>query len=150
MALLVPSFRRWTATACALLLAAGTLAACGSSSSDNSSSSSSAGASGTPSGSASTSLDEQAVEGGDENLSFSKKTLTAKAGNVTIKMSNPSGNSLPHAIEIEGNGVEKETEVLQPGSDGSVTANLKPGKYTFYCPVGDHRSEGMQGTLTVS
>ena len=27
---------------------------------------------------------------------------------------------------------------------------LKKGKYTFYCPVGDHRSEGMEGTLTVS
>jgi uncharacterized cupredoxin-like copper-binding protein len=28
--------------------------------------------------------------------------------------------------------------------------DLKPGKYTFYCPVGDHRAEGMEGTLTVS
>jgi uncharacterized cupredoxin-like copper-binding protein len=26
----------------------------------------------------------------------------------------------------------------------------KPGKYTFYCSVPGHRSNGMQGTITVS
>jgi uncharacterized cupredoxin-like copper-binding protein len=35
------------------------------------------------------------------------------------------------------------------GGVSSVTADLKPGKYTFYCPVDDHESEGMKGVLTV-
>ena len=26
---------------------------------------------------------------------------------------------------------------------------IKPGEYTFYCPVGDHRAQGMEGKLTV-
>ena len=34
-------------------------------------------------------------------------------------------------------------------SKTSVTADLKAGTYTFYCPVGNHRAEGMEGTLTV-
>ena len=31
-----------------------------------------------------------------------------------------------------------------------MTANLKPGKYEFYCPVDGHKAAGMKGTLTVS
>jgi uncharacterized cupredoxin-like copper-binding protein len=30
-----------------------------------------------------------------------------------------------------------------------VSAQLKPGNYTFYCSVPGHRQAGMQGTLTV-
>ena len=25
----------------------------------------------------------------------------------------------------------------------------KPGRYVWYCPVGDHRERGMKGTITV-
>ena len=41
------------------------------------------------------------------------------------------------------------TPTFQGGSK-SVTLNLKPGKYTFYCSVPGHRAGGMVGTLTVS
>ena len=34
--------------------------------------------------------------------------LSAKAGSVTLKLVNESDT--PHAIEVEGNGVEEETE----------------------------------------
>jgi plastocyanin len=27
--------------------------------------------------------------------------------------------------------------------------DLKPGKYTFYCGVAEHRAQGMEGTLAV-
>jgi uncharacterized cupredoxin-like copper-binding protein len=83
-------------------------------------------------------------------LAFDKKTLSAKAGKVTITMDNPSGDSLPHAVAIEGNGVSQNGTVVQPGGKSTVTADLKPGKYTFFCPVSGHRQAGMEGTLTVS
>jgi uncharacterized cupredoxin-like copper-binding protein len=79
-------------------------------------------------------------------LKFNTKTLSAKAGKVTVVMDNPS--STPHAVEVEGNGVEKETKTLTQGT-AKVTVDLKPGKYEFYCPVDGHKQAGMEGTLTV-
>jgi plastocyanin len=78
---------------------------------------------------------------------FTETALTAKAGKVTVDFSNPS--QLPHAVEIEGNGVEQETETVTGADAPAITVDLKAGEYTFYCPVGDHRAEGMEGTLTV-
>ena len=31
----------------------------------------------------------------------------------------------------------------------TVTATVKPGKYTYYCIVPGHEKAGMKGTLTV-
>jgi plastocyanin len=80
-------------------------------------------------------------------LKFDKTELTAKAGKVTIEMANPS--DVPHAVEIEGNGVEVKGETV--GKDGTSTASgdLKAGTYEFYCPVGNHKAQGMEGKLTV-
>jgi plastocyanin len=81
-------------------------------------------------------------------LKFDKTSLTAKAGEVTIDMDNPS--DVPHAIEVEGEGVEEEGETVGKGGVSTVTADLQPGEYEFYCPVGNHEAEGMKGTLTVN
>jgi plastocyanin len=78
---------------------------------------------------------------------FTESTLTAEAGTVTVEFANDS--QLPHAVEIEGNGVEEETEVVTGQDAPPLTVDLKPGEYEFYCPVGDHRAEGMEGKLTV-
>ena len=80
-------------------------------------------------------------------LKFDKSTLTAKAGKVTLSMANPSG--LPHAVSIEGKGVDKDGNTVQKGGTSTVTATLKPGSYEFYCPVDGHRQAGMEGKLTV-
>jgi plastocyanin len=96
--------------------------------------------------------------GGGENLTiaadpsgalkFDKTELTAKAGKVTITMDNPS--DVPHAVEIEGNGVEEEGQTVGKGGKSIATGDLKAGTYDFYCPVGNHRAEGMEGKLTVN
>ena len=79
-------------------------------------------------------------------LKFNTTKLNAKAGKVTVVMDNPS--STPHAVEVEGKGVEEETKTLTNGT-AQLTVDLKPGKYEFYCPVDGHRQAGMEGTLTV-
>jgi plastocyanin len=83
----------------------------------------------------------------DGSLKFDQADATAKAGKVTVDFSNPS--STPHAVEIEGNGVEEETETVTSGDAPPITVDLKPGTYEFYCPVPGHKEAGMKGTLTV-
>src|SRR3954454_4547424 len=147
-----------SAALCAAV-AALAVAGCGS---DDNSSSDSGGATGDPTasdtaaqkpptttsasgGGASTNLQLAADESGQ--LKFDKTSLSAKAGNVTITMDNPS--PVPHAVAVEGNGVDKDGETVGKDGKSTVTVSLKPGKYTFYCPVDGHEDAGMKCTLTV-
>jgi uncharacterized cupredoxin-like copper-binding protein len=76
-----------------------------------------------------------------------KNGLKAKAGRVTLQMANPS--TVDHAIGVKGNGVQQLGPTVGKDGASTVTANLKSGKYEFYCPVDGHESAGMKGTLTV-
>lgn len=143
-------------TSLAALAAAGALiAGCGS---DNSSSSGGGGggygnqapAKTTAAAPAASSGGRLAIKAVESNgLSFDPKTLKAKAGTVTITMDNPSADSQPHAVSVEGSGVAAAGKIAQPGGTSAVTVKLKPGTYTFFCPVDGHRAAGMEGTLTV-
>ena len=85
----------------------------------------------------------------DGGLYFEPKKLEAKAGSVSLVMTNPKSTGKEHGIAVKGNGIDRDGPVVQPGGTATVTATLKPGKYTFYCPVPGHRQGGMHGTLTV-
>jgi plastocyanin len=76
-------------------------------------------------------------------------TATVAAGTVTFTVANV--GSIPHAFEVEGQGIEKQTAVIQPGTSAALTLSLKPGTYDVYCPVGDdsHKKLGMDTRLTV-
>jgi len=81
-------------------------------------------------------------------LSYDTRQLSAKAGRVTITMTNMS--PLEHNVAIaQGSTVLGATPPFVGGSR-TLTLTLKPGKYTFYCSVPGHRQAGMEGTLTVS
>ena len=81
-------------------------------------------------------------------LKFDKSSLTAKAGKVTLEMANPS--QVPHAVAIKGNGVDVDGKTVGNGETSTASTDLKPGTYTFYCPVPGHEAAGMKGTLTVN
>src|SRR4051794_37312094 len=78
-------------------------------------------------------------------LKFNVSTIHAKAGKVTLRMSNPS--SFKHGVGIKGKGKGK---IVGKGGTSTVTATLKKGTYTFYCPVPGHEAGGMKGKLIVS
>jgi plastocyanin len=90
-------------------------------------------------------LELEADPGGQ--LRFDKAELAASAGKVTITMTNPSSN--PHNVAVEGNGVDDEGDIVSGGDTSTVSPDLEPGEYTFYCSVPGHREGGMEGTLTV-
>jgi len=71
------------------------------------------------------------------------------AGVVTFTVTN--AGSVPHAFEVEGQGLEKETEVIAPGATAMLKLTLKPGNYDVYCPVGgdSHKHLGMETHLKV-
>jgi len=54
-----------------------------------------------------------------------------------------------HALEVEGNGVEEKTDSIAPGDSGTLTVDLEPGEYEFYCPIDGHRAQGMEGKIVV-
>jgi uncharacterized cupredoxin-like copper-binding protein len=80
---------------------------------------------------------------------FNPSDPTVKSGNVTFNLKND--GQQPHSLEIEDvNGSDQEIEGdVSPGQSGTLTVNLPPGKYEFYCPVDSHKEMGMEGDITV-
>jgi uncharacterized cupredoxin-like copper-binding protein len=81
-------------------------------------------------------------------VELSERTIAA--GTVTFTVANV--GSIPHAFEVEGQGIEQETAVIQPGASATLTLTLKPGTYEVYCPVGNdsHKKLGMETELKVA
>jgi plastocyanin len=77
---------------------------------------------------------------------FTETELPTGAGKTTIVFSNQS--STPHAVEIEGV-PGSATETVTGADAPPVTVTLEPGEYTYFCPVGNHRADGMEGKLVV-
>jgi uncharacterized cupredoxin-like copper-binding protein len=82
-------------------------------------------------------------------LKFSTGALKAKAGKITIKLTNRS--LLPHDLVVEtGETILAKTPLLAKGKTGSLTVTLKKGTYDFVCDVPGHEDAGMKGKLVVS
>jgi plastocyanin len=74
---------------------------------------------------------------------------TIAAGPATFTITN--AGSIPHAFEVEGQGIERETALIQPGASATLTVTLEPGTYDVYCPVGEdsHKKLGMETHVKV-
>lgn len=73
-----------------------------------------------------------------------------RAGKINFVVTNEGVEA--HSVVIEGQGLIFELpQPLDPGDSTILTADLPPGEYVVYCPVGEgeHRAEGMEGALTV-
>lgn len=101
-------------------------------------------ASGTPAPGAGTRI---AVTETEYSIRLPGATLTP--GTYTFAVDN--AGAATHDLVIKGPGVDSaRTSQLKGGGKGEVTVTLQPGSYELWCSVGNHRSRGMQTTVTAS
>ena len=143
--------RRASGVLIVVALAAVGLAACGSSSNNSTTaastpaSTSTTAAGGGAKGGSST-VNVSTPSGG--SLAYDQKTLTAKAGSVTVDFNNQQPLQHDVAIADSSGKVLGQTDLVSSGT-ANTTVQLQPGTYTFYCTVPGHKEAGMEGTLTV-
>jgi plastocyanin len=89
----------------------------------------------------------QTIQISATDFQFDPRELTADPGEISFELTND-GQS-PHALEVEGGGVEAKSDTIDPGASTTLTVSLEEGEYEIYCPVGDHKDRGMTGTLVV-
>lgn len=58
-------------------------------------------------------------------------------------------NASENEVDEDSMGDLGEVSELDPGQSGSLTLNMKPGKYILYCNISGHYVAGMWTVLTV-
>jgi uncharacterized cupredoxin-like copper-binding protein len=91
----------------------------------------------------------QTVQISEKEFSLTPGTVSvSKNGTVEFQVMNDGQTT--HAFEVEGNGVEEETEDIEPGQSATLRVDLsQAGSYEMYCPIDGHKDKGMKGTITV-
>ena len=84
------------------------------------------------------------------SLMFTKPTLTAKAGTVTIQFTNNSPLGHNFTLQKGTSGAVVGATPTFSGGTKTLTVKLTAGTYTYFCSVPGHRAAGMHGTLTVT
>lgn len=106
-----------------------------------------------------TGVDEIIVDGESEDspareinvsgteFKFSQSSLSINAGE-TVNITFKNEGKMSHNFVVDG--LNAKTKILSPGQQETITVRAdKAGTYIFYCSVGNHRAQGMVGTLEV-
>jgi uncharacterized cupredoxin-like copper-binding protein len=83
----------------------------------------------------------------DFHIALSQQTFDA--GTYTFEVTN--AGQATHSLEIVRDGeADVRSDNIRPGHSDKITIAMTKGTYQVYCPVGNHRSQGMDMKLTVS
>ena len=82
-------------------------------------------------------------------FSYSLSRTQVKAGPAVIELANFGQDA--HDLRVQRLGAHHiaGTPVVEAGKRAELTVKLRPGRYSFWCSVADHRARGMRGTLIV-
>lgn len=87
------------------------------------------------------------IELGGADFRFSEEEITVTEGDV-VKVVFATTDALMHDWNLDQ--FDAQTEISQQGETVEVTFVAdEVGEYEFYCSVGNHRAQGMVGTLVV-
>jgi nitrite reductase (NO-forming) len=81
------------------------------------------------------------------NFSFTPKEIRVKTGD-TVRITLTNNSTMPHDWKVDA--FSAATKVITNGQTDTIefVAN-KAGTYEYYCSVGQHRQQGMVGSLIV-
>lgn len=86
------------------------------------------------------------IPAAEQGLAFAVEEVTAPAGEITLRMPNPS--QIPHNIAVD-EPEQQIGDIVGEGGVSEITLDFPPGEYEYYCSVPGHREAGMVGTLIV-
>jgi plastocyanin len=79
-----------------------------------------------------------------------KDATVDEGGTIDFDIRNDGETTHQLTIEPQEGGIPRTSDRIPPGhGDTFPVVSLDPGKYIWYCPIGNHRQMGMEGTLTV-
>lgn len=89
---------------------------------------------------------EIVVEGNE--FSFTPESITLNKGE-SVRLTFKNTGKLPHNFTIDELGISSKT--VSPDGEDTIDFTVdKSGTFTFYCSVGNHRAQGMEGKLEVN
>ena len=127
-----------------LALGLGALSACG----GNGSAAVAATSTSSASVSSSGATQAQSITATEADFSISLDRDTLAAGSYTVQVVNNGNATHDLVVEQGGNDIAR-SDSIGPGDSTTLTVDLQPGEYVFSCSIGNHRSMGMEKTVTV-
>jgi uncharacterized cupredoxin-like copper-binding protein len=82
------------------------------------------------------------------DFEFILDSNSAAAGTISFVITNE--GAMPHDFAITIDGERYKSEMIKPGSSGSLTVELPAGNYEYICTIPGHDVLGMKGTFTVN
>jgi uncharacterized cupredoxin-like copper-binding protein len=93
----------------------------------------------------------QTIQVSENEFSISPASIELpRAGTYEFAVTND--GQISHALNIEesGGGNEVESGEITPGEKKTVRFTFSAdGSFEMYCPIGNHKDQGMEGTITV-
>jgi plastocyanin len=102
-----------------------------------------------PSSSATEAAEGETVTATEGEMFIELSEDSFSAGSYTFEVVNEGSGTHDFVVERDGNDVAG-TENIGPGASTTLTVDLEPGEYVFYCSVANHRAMGMEVTVTVT
>ncbi len=97
---------------------------------------------------------DRSVTIGEVEFQLDPSSLTATAGEV-VHFTVKNNGTIQHNLEVEFSSPKIEKKLfdtnLQPGETRTADFTFtQTGRWDMYCPVGNHKSRGMAGQITVA